>query len=437
MSPAITATAAAGSPTPPAQHRTLTKSTDWDEVFQSKLLALIARFREDPRAGGLTQKDRKEFIDQAYSETDEIFFAGRSLSDNQIKMRAMTKVFTIVLAEEPWSDEWIKPADVERKLSRFEMHKDSVKLAAKHGLHTARDAIGAARRHFDLNVNNAESEIRTPRGPYDDIEVIFIPGTVSSTATNRINRETTYPVSVSSVANILSTHMCRRMTTPYAMAEKFVTSTDKEWLLMIRQQACDICDFAPHLLDNDNASLLIVLLILTRSEVCKRFDNNGIRLEGSTISHRRAECVKQKFGWKNAEERKPFDSVSIDLQTRVKNAWSPAPRARRAQFRCQVRRTPRPSIPTTATTHGPPSTPVTPSTPARQPIWPSFTPSRLWNPPIGYYAAPQVPVRTGRTLRSPEEILKGTGRAPFAFPPPPQAQATEPGNSAEDPMDLS
>ncbi|KAF2876189.1 hypothetical protein BDV95DRAFT_218592 [Massariosphaeria phaeospora] len=71
------------------------KSTDWDEVFQSKLLALIARFREEPRAGGLTQKDLKEFIDKAYSEIDEMLFAGRPLSDNQINMRAMTKVFTI------------------------------------------------------------------------------------------------------------------------------------------------------------------------------------------------------------------------------------------------------------------------------------------------------------------------------------------------------
>ncbi|KAF2019234.1 hypothetical protein BU24DRAFT_418821 [Aaosphaeria arxii CBS 175.79] len=337
MSPAPIIHDAATPATPPQKSPNssatpATSPTDFDDIFHAKFMKIIADYKENPTRGPLTSKDRKAFIDEAYQETDQMFFGARegSLSDYEIKMRAMTKVFYKVLAEEPWSEEWIRPHDVERKLSRFEMHKDSVELAAQHGLRTPREAITAARHmNVELSKKAADNEKPGPRGPFDDIEIIYIPGTVSSTATNKIDRDTIYPVSVASVANILQMHLCREMTKPYSMAQKFVTCTDVEELMQMRQFACDVCDYAPHLLDNDNVSLLLVLLILTRSEICRRFNENGIRIEGSTISHRRAECLKTKLGWRNADERKPFDNVAIEIQTRIRNACFPAPRGAR------------------------------------------------------------------------------------------------------------
>jgi hypothetical protein len=331
---------------------------NFDDIFHKKFMAIIQAFRENPESAALTQKDRKNFIQNAYMSTDSQFFGNRSLTDNEIKMRALTKVFYKVLAEEPWSDEWIRPHDVERKLSRWELHTDSVDLAAQHGLFTPRDCIAAARMN-EAALARADAKTKTPRGPYDDIEIIYVPGTVSSKSTNAINRDTTYPVSVASVAHTLYSHICRDMVRPYAMAEMFVTCNDTEKLLELRTIAWGICDFAPHLLDNDNISLLIVLLILTRSEICRRFRENGIRIEGSTISHRRAECMKQKLGWRTSEDRKPFDNVANEFQTRLKNAANPAPRA---HPRHQGRRPSRKS-----------STSATPATPA-----------------IGYYPSPQV-----------------------------------------------
>ncbi|KAF2705497.1 hypothetical protein K504DRAFT_448562 [Pleomassaria siparia CBS 279.74] len=342
---------------------------NFDDIFHHKFMHIINQFRDDPNTGPLTQKDRKAFIQTAYERTDDVYYGGRALTDNDIKMRALTKVFYKVLAEEPWSDEWIRPHDVERKLSRFEMHKDSVELAARHGIFTPREAIVAARRVQTEMLTKPDA--RTPRGPWDDIEIIYIPGTVSSHATNAIDRQTTYPVSVSSVANILHTHICRDMIRPHAMAEKFVSCSDTEELTRLRKFACDICDFAPHLLDNDNISLLIVLLILTRSEICKRFSNNGIRIEGSTISHRRAECMKQKLGWKTQDDKKPFDNVALEFQTRVKNACFPAPRAHRSGPR-------KPAVRKSSTA---PPTPDTSIPKARTP---------KDQPPISLYAPPQV-----------------------------------------------
>ncbi|KAF2636871.1 hypothetical protein P280DRAFT_521781 [Massarina eburnea CBS 473.64] len=337
-SPASTASAVPTPvPTPPQEKpmhsppaHTPPQNMNFDDRFHLKFMNIIDGFKKavenDPHQGPLTQKDRKTFIDKAYSETDEEYFGGRRLSDQEIKLRALTRVFYKVLAEEPWSEEWIRPSDVERKLSRFEMHKDSVELAAKHGITSVREGIKAA-RVAETKAKELPKGKSNLRGPYDDIEVIFIPGTVSSTATAKIDRSLTYPVSVASVAHILSTHICRDMTRPFAMAQKFVTCTDTEDLTKLRQFACDVCDYAPHLLDNDNCSLLIILLILTRSDICKRFTNNGIRIEGSTISHRKAECMKGKLGWKTADERKPFDNVAAELQTRVKNACFPPLRA--------------------------------------------------------------------------------------------------------------
>jgi hypothetical protein len=312
---------------------------NFDDMFHAKFMSIIQEWKNDPQRGQLTQKDRKAFIETAYSETDASYFGGHRLTDADIKLRALTKVFYKVLAEEPWSEDWIRAPDVERKLSKFEMNKETIELANAHGLLTPRDAVKAAReaalKHADALKDLAKDSKKTPndlkldRGPYDEIEIIYIAGTVSSTATNRIDREHIYPVSVASVANVLQNHICRDMVRPFTMAERFINCSDTKELEKMRKFACDVCDFAPHLLDNDNVSLLVVLLILSRSDCCRRFENNGIRIEGSTISHRKAECMKNKMGWKTSEEKKPYDNFANEFQARVKNACFPAPRANR------------------------------------------------------------------------------------------------------------
>lgn len=197
---------------------------NFDDIFHTKFLKIIGEWKDDPSRGSLTQKERKHFIETAYSETDQLYFGQRVMSDNDIKLRALTKVFYKVLAEEPWSEDWIRAPDVERKLSKFEMHEDSVALAKKHGFTTPREAVKAAREN---NLKKAEiikeaqkagktlKDIKLERGPFDDIEIVYIAGTVSSTATSKIDRKAIYPVSVSSVANVLQTHICRDMIRPY------------------------------------------------------------------------------------------------------------------------------------------------------------------------------------------------------------------------------
>lgn len=399
---------------------------NFDDVFHRKFMDIIQIWKDDPRSVCLTSRDRKDFIESAYSDTDREIFGNRPLSDQEIKLRALTKVFYKVLSEEPWVEEWIRPHDVERKLSRFELHKDSVKLAAEHGFHTPREAVYAARKALQLQktINydkDGNPDKNNPRGPWDDIEVIYIPGTVSSTATNKIDRDTIYPVSVSSIANILYNHICRDMTRPFAMAQKFITVTDTDELTKMRKFACDVCDFAPHLLDNDNISLLVVLLILTRSEICRRFENNGIRIEGSTVSHRRAECMKQKLGWRNPDDRKPFDNVAIELQTRVKNACFPAPRLQ--ALRANKIKTWRKS-----------STPSTPNT-----------------PPIGFFAPPQPRApyanhANGPVVHSPYAVngqqaysngaVLSNGTATSRDAPAHTSSKCGPGSSAAEPMDI-
>lgn len=383
---------------------------------------IIQEWKNDPQRGQLTQKDRKAFIETAYVETDESYFGMRRLSDQEIKLRALTKVFYKVLAEEPWSEDWIRAPDVERKLSKFEMNKDTMHLAVEHGLMTPRDAVKAAReaalKHQEALKELSKDSKKTPkdlkiqRGPYDEIEIIYIAGTVSSTATNRIDRENIYPVSVSSVANVLQNHICRDMVRPFTMAERFINCTDTKELEKMRKFACDVCDFAPHLLDNDNVSLLVVLLILSRSDCCRRFENNGIRIEGSTISHRKAECMKNKMGWKTSEEKKPYDNFANEFQIRVKNACFPAPRAQRIGGKKVQRKS---------------SMPLTPSLPG---VYPS--------PRMGYVAPPQV-----RTPGSPHGVNTGINIPPpvmqsiYSHPPPPLLASTGTGNSAAEPMDLS
>ena len=164
------------------------------------------------------------------------------------------------------------------------------------------------------------------------------------------------------------------------MAYKFVHISDTDELLAMQKWAQDACDFSPHLLDNDNISLLLVLLIMPRSEVVARFKENGIRIEGSTISHRRAECTKQKLGWKNPEERKPFDNTATDFQTRVKNAVSPP-----------LRGNPRLSRPRAPNRKSSGSSSIGATTPNL----PNLTHQRFTNaqhggaaPPVGYFAPP-------------------------------------------------
>jgi hypothetical protein len=401
-------------------------------MFHAKFMHIIQDWKNDPQRGQLTQRDRKTFIETAYMATDESYFGRRLLSDQEIKLRALTKVFYKVLAEEPWSEDWIRAPDVERKLSKFEMNKDTMPLAIEHGLLTPRDAVKAAReaslkhqealKEVNKDPSKSPKDLKLPRGPYDDIEIIYIAGTVSSTATNRIDRENIYPVSVSSVANVLQNHICRDMVRPFTMAERFLNCTETKELEKMRKFACDVCDFAPHLLDNDNVSLLVVLLILSRSDCCRRFENNGIRIEGSTISHRKAECMKNKMGWKTSEDKKPYDSFANEFQVRVKNACFPAPRQQRMGGKKLQRKS---------------STPATPTTPAG--VYPQPT---LSHPPLGYVAPPQA-----RATGSPHAVNAGINIAPpnvptmFAhpkpMPPTPPRAAAGAGNNAAEPMDLS
>lgn len=394
-------------------------SRHFDDIFHAKFMQVIADWKNDPSRGNLTQKDRKAFIENAYIETDELYFSRRQLSDQEIKLRALTKVFYKILAEEPWSEDWIRAPDVERKLSRFEMHKDSIELAAKYNVVTPREAVKAAREAATKQEEALKAagekppkELRIDRGPWDDIEIIYIPGTVSAAATSRLNREETYPISVSSVANTLQSHICRDMVRPFSMAERFVNCSDTRELEEMRTFACNVCDYCPHLLDNDNVSLLVVLLILSRSDVCRRWENNGIRIEGSTISHRKSECMKNKLGWNTTELKKPFDNFATEFQTRVKNACFPAPRAQRGGG--PKNKAPRKS-----------STPATPSTPT------AFGPPPTW----GYMAAPQVRHDgDNASINIPAPAVQSIYSAPS---PGTTQPITGNGSNAGEPMDLS
>jgi hypothetical protein len=395
-------------------------SKHFDDIFHAKFMHIIQDWKNDPSRGQLTQKDRKTFIENAFFETDELYFGQRMMTDLEIKLRALTKVFYKVLAEEPWSEDWIRAPDVERKLSKFEMHEDSVALAKEHGFTTPREAVKAAR---EAGIKNAETykeaqkegktlkDIRLDRGPFDDIEIVYIAGTVSSSATSKIDRTSIYPVSVSSVANVLQNHICRDMVRPFSMAERFVNCTDTKELEDMRRFACNVCDFCPHLLDNDNVSLLVVLLILSRSDCCRRFEANGIRIEGSTISHRKAECMKNKMGWKSSEDKKPYDNFAQEFQTRVKNACFPAPRAQRIGGRKPPRNS---------------------SGPATPPIYAQ--------PHMGYVAPPQVRsdnVNTGINVPAPSPKTTFPQPTAPAIKDQRSRESTGAGSTAAEPMDLS
>ncbi|KAH6872551.1 hypothetical protein BKA58DRAFT_358780 [Alternaria rosae] len=425
MSPAAISQTAVTLPSPPQQPDTPTSnaipaSKHFDDIFHAKFMHIIQEWKNDPSRGQLTQKDRKTFIENAFFETDELYFGRRMMTDLEIKLRALTKVFYKVLAEEPWSEDWIRAPDVERKLSKFEMHEDSVALAKEYGFITPREAVKAAR---EAGIKNAETykeaqkegktlkDIKLDRGPFDDIEIVYIAGTVSSSATSKIDRSSIYPVSVSSVANVLQNHICRDMVRPFSMAERFVNCTDTKELEDMRRFACNVCDFCPHLLDNDNVSLLVVLLILSRSDCCRRFEANGIRIEGSTISHRKAECMKNKMGWKTSEDKKPYDNFAQEFQTRVKNACFPAPRAQRIGGRKPPRNS---------------------SGPATPPVYAQ--------PHMGYVAPPQVRtdnVNTGINAPAPPAQNSFPQPAAPAIRDQRSRESAGAGSSAAEPMDLS
>lgn len=388
---------------------------------------MIIEFRDNPnKKGELDEARRKSFIEDAYIATDEVFFGNRDLTELEEKMRAMTHVFYKILAEEPWADTYIRPSDIERKLSRYEMRKETEEIAAKNGWHSVAECVTAARKHL-VKISKLPKGQPGDRGPFEDIDIIYVPGTVSARATNGINRQTTYPISVSSIAYILQTHICREMTKPYEMAEKFVSCNDIEWLQKLRKFVCDVVDFAPHLLDNSNGTLCIVLLALARSDITRRFADNGIRIEGSTISHRRADVLKQKFGWATPDERKPFDLVSVDLQNRIKSAcFGPAGaivKSRKPRGKSSAPPTPAPTTPA-----GPP-------------------------PPLGFFASPPLGPPLGAPTIITASMVYGQGPmrpvAPSMGPPvgAPKAPAPLPAGIAKsrdeiaqnqgEPMDLS
>jgi hypothetical protein len=342
----------------PASAQPLTKQ--FDDIFHAKFMKIIAEWNSTSNRSELTQLDRKEIIQSSYEETDEIYFGRRQLSERERKLRALTKLFYKVLSEEPWAESWIRAPDVERKLSRFELHKDSLETAFRLGVPTPREAVKAAREALVKQQEQIRAlgdkslkEARIDRGPWDDIEIIYVPGTVSAAATSRLNRDATYPIAVSSVANTLYNHICREMVRPYAMAEEFLDCTDTDQLIKLHDFATDVCNYCPHLLDNDNVSLLVVLLIISRSDVCKLWDERGIRIEGSTISHRKAECMKNKLGWGTTDLRKPFDSFANEFQTRVKNAVNPDARAQRGGLKKGWHSSSTPTTPLTPGQHHP------------------------------------------------------------------------------------
>jgi hypothetical protein len=215
------------------------------------------------------------------------------------------------------------------------MYEDSIALAKEHGFTTPREAVKAA---CEAGIKNAENykeaqkerktlkDIQLDRGPFDDIEIVYITGTFSYSAASKIDRTSIYPVSVSSVASVLQNHICRDAVRPFSMAERFVNCTDAKELEAMHRFACDVCDFCPHFFDN--VSLLVVLLILPPSECRHRLEANGIRIEQLTMNCRKAECMRKKMGWETSEDKKPYNRFAQEFQTRVRKACYPDPRAR-------------------------------------------------------------------------------------------------------------
>ncbi|OCL11440.1 hypothetical protein AOQ84DRAFT_437705 [Glonium stellatum] len=302
--------------------------TPFDDLFQSAFSRFVAA---ECTTGQITREDRKRLIKAAHKEAEGLYYP----ADNtpgfptiEKQQKALTKVLYQVLADEPWLEDWIRDPDAERKLSKFEFHEGSKALCEKYGFRIPKDAIAAACEAMNQEEAPNAGKEGAERVPFDHIDVIYIPGTVSADATNAINRTEIYPISIESVANQLVHHPCRNMTRPYEEACKLLATSDRDALLRLRKQASDICDFAPHLLDNDNITLLLVLLILTRSEVCKRFEDHGIRVEGSTMSHRKGELMKHALGWTTSQDKAGYDTAATEIQKRIKALNAPPPKVK-------------------------------------------------------------------------------------------------------------
>ncbi|KAF2805861.1 uncharacterized protein BDZ99DRAFT_574146 [Mytilinidion resinicola] len=345
-------------------------SVDPTVPFDDKFLEAFASLLEQlPNGREPTYNDRNRIIKQAHALTESLYYpAGAPLSPGEKQQKALTRVLCYIMAEQPWLQKWIRPQDVERKLSRFEWAPGSQALAQSFGFMAPVDAIKGAReelkRQADLDAaanvgpitdeealqeqaardtaaeaSTAHADPAKGKGkavardaPFDDIEVIYVPGTVSSDATNAIDRTQIYPISVESVAWQLENHMCKDMTRPWDTAFEILHATAPHRLQEIQHQGRSIIDFAPHLLDNDNISLLIVLLIIPRAEICSRFAESGIRVEGSTMSHRKSELMKHLLGWLTQEDKWGFDSAANELQKKIK-AVSATPKSRTSRPR--------------------------------------------------------------------------------------------------------
>lgn len=302
--------------------------TPFDDLFQSAFSRFAAA---ECTTGHITREDHKRLIKAAHKEAEELYYPADDtpgFSNIKKQQKALTKVLYQVLADQPWLDDWIRDPDAERKLSKFEFHEDSKALCEQYGFRIPKDAIIAAREAMGQEDTPNAGKEGIERIPFDRIDVIYIPGTVSADATNAINRTEIYPISVESVAHQLAYHPCRDMARPHEEACNLLAIADRDALLQLRKQASDICDFAPHLLDNDNITLLLVLLILTRSEVCKRFEDHGIRVEGSTMSHRKGELMKHALGWTTSQDKAGYDTAATEIQKRIKALNAPPPKVK-------------------------------------------------------------------------------------------------------------
>lgn len=282
----------------------------------------------------LKHEDRQRLVKQAHAMTEPTFYpTGAVLSPAEKQQKALTRVLAYVMADRPWLNGYIRHPDVERKLSRFEWAPDSYALAEAYKFARPVDAIIKAREELQMLAQNPQAKGKEKaverEYPFDDIEVIYVPGTVSSDATNAINRNEIYTISVESVAWQLENHMCKPMTRPWDKAAQILHTTDPDELREIQRHGHGIIDFAPHLLDNDNISLLIVLLIVPRSDICARFADNGIRVEGSTMSHRKSELMKHQLGWLTPEDKWGFDTAASDLQKKIRAVCAPKGRGNR------------------------------------------------------------------------------------------------------------
>jgi len=292
---------------------------------------MIEDWTKDPSYGQLSQQKRKAIIMDAFFATDNLCFGRRTLTDFEIKARVLAEVFCMVFAERSWSEDWIRPPNSHMKLARFEMH-DPTTVAKLHGFTTPREAVKAAceagTKHADT-AREAQKEGKTlkdlklDRGPFEDIEVVYIPGTVSSSARDKIDRSSIYPVSVSSIANVLQDNMFRSMHRPFSMARHFLNCTETRELQSLRHFAHNVCDFCPHLLTSDNVSVLVVSLILPPSKIWHRFKNNGIQIDDTTMVQYKTRCMEEKMGWKTAEDKQRFNRLAKKLQRRVHKACIP------------------------------------------------------------------------------------------------------------------